>query len=520
VSEIKGHRRTYVGAMPGKLLQALKRVQASNPVILIDEIDKLGRGHRGDPAAALLEVLDPEQNAQFSDHYLDVPVDLSKVLFICTANDRSTIPGPLADRMDFIELSGYLASEKVEIARQYLEPSIRARTGVTAEQLRIEPEALFQLIRWYCREAGVRSLQKYLEKIYRKVALIMARKRKTNKPAAATATDATAAADATVSATSEVAATPAPTADAVPAAEVVEDPLVITSANLKDFAGPQNYLTDKLYDVNPVGVSTGLAYSSLGGAVLFIESAVADAAPKHLIAQGHALDAEQEQDDDAQRDDEQDDGEEDEDEDELPHTRHNPVRNHPPSRGDLFCTGQMGAVMRESSAIAYTVAKRILYQRTAPSSPRRTFFDEHRIHLHLPHGATPKDGPSAGIAMVTSLLSLALGVAPRRAHAMTGELTLTGKVLPIGGVKEKLMSARHAGIELVVLPRANRRDVDELKPVVTEGMDIRYADSYDDVFELIFPEWKETSQAATMEATLAAQAATSNSSGASLSTGV
>jgi ATP-dependent Lon protease len=284
---------------------------------------------------------------------------------------------------------------------------------------------------------------------------------------------------------------------------------VITSSNLKEFAGPPNYLTDKLYEVNPVGVATGLAYSSHGGAVLFIESAIADATPRSLIPQGHTLEAEEEEHDDPTRryDEDQDEEEEDEDDDSLPHTRHNPVRSHAPSRGDLFCTGQMGSVMKESSAIAYTVAKRVLHQRTLPTSSRRAFFEQHRIHLHLPHGATPKDGPSAGIAMVTSLLSLALGVAPRRAHAMTGELSLTGKVHPIGGVKEKLMSAKHAGIELVVLPRQNQRDVDELKPYVIEGLDIHYADSYDEVFELIFPEWKEratSAAAATLPASLAA----------------
>jgi len=263
---------------------------------------------------------------------------------------------------------------------------------------------------------------------------------------------------------------------------------VITPSNLQEYAGLPRFRSDRLYDVNPVGVSTGLAYSSQGGSVLFIESAVADAVDlSSKVTGGRALDVEEEQ--------EQHEGEQ-EDQDDGGDSDRPPAYTPPPAspaggRGDLFCTGQMGSVMKESTSIAYTVAKRILSQVTSPTSVERTFFDRHRIHLHVPSGATPKDGPSAGIALVSSLLSLALQTAPLEAHAMTGELSLTGRVLKIGGVKEKLMSAQHAGIQTVVLPSENRRDVDELKAYITEGMSIHYAQTYDEVFSIIFPTWKQ-----------------------------
>jgi len=509
VSEIKGHRRTYIGAMPGKIIQALKRSESSNPVILIDELDKLGRSHRGDPSSALLEVLDPEQNAAFSDHYLDVPVDLSKVLFIATANERSNIPEPLQDRMDFISLSGYVAAEKVSIARDYLEPTVRTRTGVSDSDVHLNDDALFHLIRWYCREAGVRSLQKYIERIYRKVALQIAKKKKALNakaqeekvnPTTASATSSVAATSTSHATTSAPDATTPDTAtsnttptSATPSAESSStslppsERLIITPDNLKEYAGPPKYLTDKLYEVNPVGVSTGLAYSSHGGAVLFIESAAADAAVVDEDEnQSSQIEVEEEE-------DEHDEEEEDEGEDGDKRTPRIAPHAHPSGsgRGDLFCTGQLGAVMRESSSIAYTVAKRILWEVTHPDSRHRHFFAKHRVHLHLPSGATPKDGPSAGIAMVTSLLSLALNTPPAHALAMTGELTLTGKVLPIGGVKEKIMAAKHARISMGILPDENRKDVDELKSYVTDGLSIHYVRHYDEVFKLIFPHFAD-----------------------------
>jgi Lon-like ATP-dependent protease len=463
-------------------------VQASNPVILIDEIDKLGRGHRGDPAAALLEVLDPEQNNAFTDHYLDVPVDLSKVLFIATANDRSRIPGPLADRMDFIELSGYVMQEKLHIAENHLLPSIRAKVGLSEEQIKLEPEALLHLIRWYCREAGVRGLQKQLEKIHRKVALTIARAAAVEEEEAAAAVAAAKSKEdesAAVSGVKEaelVESSPASSSTANPAPAVtapllspasLQLPIVINVASLSQYVGKPVHSSDRMYETNPVGVATGLGTNSIGGSLLYIECTTADQAltlPEDAVRVPSAASAPTT----------------------TPKKKGSGASSAPPApqrlgRGELFCTGQLGDVIKESSSIAYTVAKRLVAKYTHALSPHRAFFEQHRIHLHMPEGATPKDGPSAGIAMVTALLSLALNCAPLHAHAMTGELTLTGKVLGIGGVKEKLMAAKHAGIRTVILPLDNQKDVVELKPYVIEGLDIHYAAEFDDVFQRIFP---------------------------------
>jgi Lon-like ATP-dependent protease len=485
VSEIKGHRRTYVGSMPGKLVQSLKRVEASNPVILIDEIDKLGRGGmKGDPASALLEVLDPEQNNTFMDQYLDVPVDLSKVLFICTANDRSQIPGPLADRMDFITLSGYVLQEKMHIARNHLIPQVSVKTGVAASSLTLTDDALLHLIRWYCREAGVRGLQKQLDMIFRKVALKIARANDEagkDMTAATTTTVTTSAKDikeAEIDGSAEKSAS-STAADATTAAESVTPPMattsslqlpiVITSSNLSTYVGKPLHTTDRMYEENPVGVATGLGTNSMGGWLLYTECTLADQnthIPEHSIIVAS----------------------------DSPADRRKKDRNNQAGlgMGSLFCTGQLGDVIKESSSIAYTVAKRLLAAHTHPASKHRHFFNRHRVHLHLPEGATPKDGPSAGIAMVTGLLSLALNTPPIVGHAMTGELTLTGLVLPIGGVKEKLMAAKHAGITLVLLPAENKKDVLELKPYVIEGLHIQYVTHVDEVFTALFPHFRDS----------------------------
>lgn len=393
VAEIKGHRRTYVGAMPGKLIQCLKMVQTSNPVIMIDEIDKMQKGYSGDPASALLEVLDPEQNNSFLDHYLDVPYDLSKVLFLCTANVADTIPKPLQDRMEFIRLSGYVAEEKIEIAKKYLIPHIMEESGVKKSQLIFRKSALKELIHRYCRESGVRNLQKHLEKIIRKVAH-----------------------------------------------KIVLDPkmekFVVTEKNLKEFVGSPIYTSDRYYDKPPAGVTMGLSWTSMGGATLYIETVV-----------------------------------------------------EPSSKGEtLRITGQMGEVMKESSEIAYTYAKLFL---ASLSTNRRyksdvkdfDFFKKNMIHMHVPEGATPKDGPSAGITMVTSLLSLALNRPVRSDIAMTGELTVTGKVLPIGGVKEKTIAAKRSRIHHIILPIDNKKDFEELPDFIKEGMTVHYATYYRDVFD-------------------------------------
>ncbi|CAI5481703.1 unnamed protein product [Closterium sp. Yama58-4] len=393
VAEIKGHRRTYVGAMPGKMVQCLKSTGVGNPLVLIDEIDKLGRGHAGDPAGALLEMLDPEQNASFLDHYLDVPLDLSKVLFVCTANMLETIPAPLLDRMEVIRLVGYISDEKTHIARGYLEPAARSGCGVKPEQVLVTDGALHSLIETYCREAGVRNLQKHIERIYRKVALKIVRREgereKRDKVSAAAA-----------------------------------------SGLLEDGEEDKNS-SERMYDETPVGVVMGLAWTAMGGSTLYVEATVIEQAAE---------------------------------------------------RGSLELTGQLGDVMRESATIAHTVARQILTR----ADPGSEFFRKTRMHMHVPAGATPKDGPSAGCTMITAMLSLALGRHVRADLAMTGEVTLTGRVLPIGGVKEKTIAARRNGVKLLVFPKANRKDYEELPEHVREGLDARFVEHYDEIFELAF----------------------------------
>ena len=428
VSEIKGHRRTYLGSLPGKLISALKHTGKCNPVILIDEIDKVGKGGRGDPSAALLEVLDPEQNSTFVDHYLDVPIDLSHVLFICTANDPSLIPGPLADRMDFIPIAGYVWKEKARIITDYIEPSVRRKTGIKETQLIVKSEAVEDLVRWYCREAGMRNLQKIIEKMYGKAALSIARS------------------------TSGV-------LDRVPLpmyATSREEVIEVGRENLRDFAGKPVYTSESLYEENPVGVVTGLAWTSKGGSLVHVEATLAD----------HSVSSSREQTAAEKRKKAKEDSDE-----ELS-----------PSRGALITTGSLGDVMKESVAIAYTVAKREL----ANLLPHSTFFQSTRIHLHLPSGSTPKDGPSAGITYVTAFLSLALN-RPTIPHlAMTGELSLTGRVLPIGGIKEKFLACKRSGVTQVIVPEENRKDVDELADFIREGLEVRYAKSIEEVVEWSF----------------------------------
>ena len=411
VAEIKGHRRTYVGAMPGKLVQCLKTTGVSNPVVLIDEIDKLGRGYQGDPASALLELLDPEQNGAFVDHYLDVPIDLSKVLFVCTANVLDTIPGPLLDRMEVIRLSGYIADEKVAIARKYLEPAARTSSGVPPDAAVLTDAAVEALIEQYCREAGVRNLQKHLEKIYRKVALRVVRA----TPGGGEATG----------------EAPPPAAEPVQPATVTP-PVVVTTVDAPDlnsYVGAPPFPTDKLYDTPPVGVVTGLAWTAMGGSTLYVECS--------------------------------------------------PVETGPGKAG-LKATGQLGDVMKESAEIAHTFARGFLLRR----SPGNSFLEDTRLHVHVPAGATPKDGPSAGCTLVTALLSAALGVAVKPHLAMTGEVTLTGRVLPVGGIKEKAIAAKRAGVHDIILPAANRRDFEEVPPEVQAGVRVHYVDTYQQVFDI------------------------------------
>lgn len=399
VAEIKGHRRTYVGAMPGKLVQALKKVQTSNPMILIDEIDKIGQGsHSGDPSAALLEVLDPEQNSTFMDHYMDVSMDLSKVLFVCTANLTDTIPGPLMDRMEVITLSGYVADEKRQIAQNYLIPQVRQASGLTEDQVVVTDDSINELIHHYCRENGVRNLKKKIEQVFRKAALMV-----------------------------------------VEEGSDAKKPITISRDNLKKFVGYPVFTSDRLYQTTPEGVVMGLAYSSYGGATLYIET---------------VLDS--------------------------------PLTSD--SRASFHHTGNLGSVMKESSGIARSYARH--YLKTAV--PGNDFFDKASIHLHVPEGATPKDGPSAGIAMCTALVSLALKKPIKPDFAMTGELTLTGKVLKIGGVKEKVMAAKRSNVKEIILPASNQADFEDLAENIREGIMPHFVNVYDDVFKVVFDHSEST----------------------------
>ncbi|CAM3830416.1 endopeptidase La [Vreelandella rituensis] len=382
-AEIKGHRRTYIGAMPGKLVQTFKEVKVENPVIMLDEIDKLGQSFQGDPASALLEVLDPEQNVDFLDHYLDVRLDLSKVLFICTANTTDGIPGPLLDRMEQIRLSGYIAEEKQLIAKHHLWPKLLKRDNIPKKRINLTDAALREVIEGYAREAGVRQLEKQLHRIVRKAAVKLL--------------------------------------------ENDQGTIKISVKNLEEFLGAPLFRKEKV--LKGEGVITGLAWTAMGGVTLAIE-----AGKVHTLDRGFKL------------------------------------------------TGQLGDVMQESANIAYSYALGHLNEYDAEPA----FFDTAFVHMHIPEGATPKDGPSAGVTMTTALLSLAKHQAVDRPLAMTGELTLTGQVLPVGGIREKIIAARRSDIFEVILPDANRRDYQELPDYLKEGMTVHFADRYPDVAKVVF----------------------------------
>ena len=382
-AEIKGHRRTYIGAQPGKLVQALKDVEVMNPVIMLDEIDKMGQSFQGDPASALLETLDPEQNVDFLDHYLDLRLDLSKVLFVCTANTLDSIPGPLLDRMEVIRLSGYITEEKVAIAKRHLWPKQLEKAGVSKGSLSISDSALRAVIDGYAREAGVRQLEKQLGKLVRKAVV-----------------------------------------------KLLDDPKAVIKMGPKDLEaslGMPVFRNEQV--ISGTGVITGLAWTSMGGATLPIEA----------------------------------------------------TRIHTLNRG-FKLTGQLGDVMKESAEIAYSYISANLKQ--FGGDPK--FFDEAFVHLHVPEGATPKDGPSAGVTMASALLSLARNQAPKKGIAMTGELTLTGHVLPIGGVREKVIAARRQKIHELILPDANRGHFEELPDYLKEGITAHFAKRFSDVANVLF----------------------------------
>ncbi|MEJ2622200.1 MAG: endopeptidase La [Candidatus Thiodiazotropha sp.] len=381
-AEIKGHRRTYIGAMPGKFIQAMKDAGTENPVIMLDEIDKIGASYHGDPASALLEVLDPEQNSDFLDHYLDLRFDLSKVLFICTANQLDTIPRPLLDRMETISLSGYIASEKLQIARKYLVPRQLDRAGLKRRDIKLNSPVLRAIIEGYARDAGVRRLEKQIGKIVRKAV--------------------------------------------VKILDGAKKPIDISLDNLKDYLGGPLFKDER--NLSGAGVVTGLAWTAMGGATLNIEA----------------------------------------------------VATHEFNRG-FKLTGQLGDVMRESAEIAYGY----IVSHAEAFEVDQSFFKKAFIHLHVPAGATPKDGPSAGITMATALLSLAKQK-PVRHIAMTGELTLTGQVFPVGGIREKVIAARRAGIRELILPEDNRSDYEEVPEHIQKGLKVHFASVYEDVVPLLF----------------------------------
>jgi len=390
-AEIKRHRRTYIGAMPGKFIQALKKLGTSNPVILLDEVDKIGTGFRCDPASALLEVLDPEQNSTFLDHYLDIPYDLSNVLFVTTANVLDTIPGPLLDRMEVIRLAGYVLEEKVEIAKQYLIPKQLREVGFKENDIQFSDDSIKRIIDKYAREAGVRNLEKQIRKIIRKVAL--------------------------------------------QEAEEQEVDFQIDEGDIEELLGKPVFRTEKLYDEPVPGVVLGLAYTPLGGATLYVEATGIKS-----------------------------------------------------KNGSFKQTGQLGDVMRESTEIAHSYVRSIISKQDAPY---RSYFDEHAVHLHVPAGATPKDGPSAGITMALALYSLATNRAIKDGIAMTGELTLTGRVLPIGGVKEKTIAAKRVGIQELIFPEENRKDFEELADYIKEGLTVHYVEYFEDVLNVAYAEEPE-----------------------------
>src|SRR4051794_5616819 len=384
-AELRGHRRTYIGAMAGRLLQAMRRAGASNPVLLLDEIDKMGRDFRGDPSAALLEVLDPEQNKTFRDNYLDMAFDLSKVLFITTANSLDTIPQPLLDRMEILRLSGYSEEEKQQIARRYLIPKQLKSAGLTHDEIEFTDEGLAGIIRGYTREAGLRRLERAISRVTRKVTLQIAEGQ----------------------------------AERV---EVVPD-------ILGDLLGAEIFLPEQMRKTVPPGVVTGLAWTETGGDVLYIESA--------LLPEGKGL----------------------------------------------TMTGQLGEVMQESAKIAQSY----IWAHAADLGVDPDKIKNNGVHVHVPAGAIPKDGPSAGVTMTSAMASLYTGLPARTDIAMTGEITLAGLVLPIGGVKEKVLAARRAGIHRVILPQANKKDLRELPDHVRQEMQFHFVDRVEEVLSIVIP---------------------------------
>ena len=389
-AEIRGHRKTYIGAMPGRIVKSLIKAEASNPVIILDEIDKLGSDHRGDPSSAMLEVLDPEQNHSFHDNYLDVDYDLSKVMFIATANNLGTIPPALLDRMELIEVSGYITEEKVEIARRHLVPKELANNGLKKEYVKFSKAALEYIVENYTRESGVRELEKKINKVMRKIALEFARD----------------------------------------GYELIHD---IKPADVRKYLGAPEYSRDKYQGNEYAGVVTGLAWTAVGGEILFVETS---------LSKGKG--------------------------------------------GRLTLTGNLGDVMKESAMLALEYLK----AHTCLLGISEEIFENWNIHIHVPEGAIPKDGPSAGITMVTSLASALTQRKVKPNLAMTGEITLRGKVLPVGGIKEKILAAKRAGIKEIILCEENRKNIEEIQPVYLKGLTFHYVNDIKEVLNLALTDEK------------------------------
>lgn len=389
-AEIRGHRKTYVGAMPGRITNAVRQAGVRNPLLLLDEIDKVSSDYKGDPSAALLEVLDGEQNGAFRDHYVEIPIDLSEVLFIATANSTDTIPRPLLDRMELIEINSYTANEKFHIAREHLVKKEMDKNGIRAEEIEFTDEALHDMIRLYTREAGVRGLQRQIGAVCRKEARnILERRQKASEE---------------------------------------ETGVKVTSEELEHYLGKPKFSQDKIADRDEIGIVRGLAWTSAGGDTLQIEV------------------------------------------------------NVMPGEGEIDLTGQMGDVMKESARIAMSYVRSVSERYHVPEE----MFRKKDFHIHIPEGAVPKDGPSAGITMATALLSAVTGKPVKADVAMTGEVTLRGKVLPIGGLKEKILAAKTAGVHTVLVPMENSKDIAELDQEITDGLEIHTVERMDDVVSYAF----------------------------------
>ncbi|KAJ6228744.1 lon protease [Anaeramoeba flamelloides] len=444
-SALKGFKRTYIGALPGLFIQGMKNLKTSNPVFVLDEIDKLGVSHKGDPSSALLEALDPEQNSEFLDHYLDVSYDLSKVLFVMTANVTNTIPRPLLDRMEVIRISGYVEEEKLQIAKQYLIPKVRKETGIKENEVEITENAIRSLIRDYCREAGVRNLEKNLEKIHRKVAYqIASTKSNSSDSMDVNTTSQKQQVEVRVEGKQQE-------EDKQQKQQLKNQKIIVDEKDLQQYLGKAIFLGDRIFKKTGVGVVTGLSWSNFGGALSYIESIKTE------------FDEFEEINETSQKSNTQ-------------------KKKKLKKKGSHKITGQLGEVMQESSQIAYTFSKKFLRK----VQPNNNFLEQSCIHTHCPVGAIPKDGPSAGVTIVSSLISLALQKPLKEDFAMTGEITLSGKVLPVGGIKEKVLAARRSGIKQLIFPKENQRDWFELEDYITNGITPHFVQKYQDIYKIIF----------------------------------